>query len=450
MLQAGLLLWIRGCGATAPTTPDSRNCELLILPTVTISLMKPTLVLLAGLSLLALRGTAAARATAPAAVDVWVSPHAQAIRERVNAAYAAIEGWTATIVTDIYLLQDGVVTTRTSKQTERYLRSSGLVGYYASLKINDDSTMAVSCQDLTVFRILSRRNNKLFGVVMPASEFSRRTFWETFESFVTQANYVRWTGRETVAGQTCDVVELTRLRRKTPGVEGAVVAVTSTRFYVNSAGLIERLTIATDDESGAQTSISDHRITYDAKAQLTPEDFSRERFERDAAVVLQGEPMPELEDRMSFAVGASLPDMAFTGWADGKPFRLSDLKGRVVVVETWASWCHFCKEAFPTYEKMRQKLADQDVVFVAVSFDEKLANYEKWMKQHAGDYGFKFGRVDAAEPMKALKEFRGALPAFYVLGRDGKIVGSYSGWGYARGAEDPRLLAALRAAGVKL
>lgn len=44
---------------------------------------------------------------------------------------------------------------------------------------------------------------------------------------------------------------------------------------------------------------------------------------------------------------------------------------------------------------------------------------------------------------------RGSLPAFYVLGRDGKIVSSYIGYGYGRGGEDPRLLTALRAAGIK-
>jgi thiol-disulfide isomerase/thioredoxin len=142
--------------------------------------------------------------------------------------------------------------------------------------------------------------------------------------------------------------------------------------------------------------------------------------------------------------------MAFIGWADGKPFRTSELKGKVVVVETWASWCHFCKEAFPFYEKTRQALADQDVVFVAVSFDSKLAEYEKWMKQHGADYGFKFGRVDSPDPTKAMWEFRGSLPAFYVLGRDGKVISSYLGYGYGSGNEDPRLLAALRTAGIKI
>jgi thiol-disulfide isomerase/thioredoxin len=142
--------------------------------------------------------------------------------------------------------------------------------------------------------------------------------------------------------------------------------------------------------------------------------------------------------------------VSFIAWADKQPFRISDLQGKVVVVETWASWCHFCKEAFPYYEKMRQQLATQDVVFVAVSFDAKVADYEMWMNAHADGYGFKFGRIDAPDAKAALKEFRGALPSFYVLGRDGKILSSYMGYGYGSGGEDPRLLAALREAGVKL
>jgi hypothetical protein len=99
---------------------------------------------------------------------------------------------------------------------------------------------------------------------------------------------------------------------------------------------------------------------------------------------------------------------------------------------------------------MRRKLAAQDVVFVAVSFDHQPAAYEKWMKANSANYGFKFGLVDAPNAKEAMKEFKGALPAFYVLGRDGVIVSSYGGWGYPIGAEDPRLLAGLRAAGVEL
>lgn len=390
-------------------------------------------------------------AAADEATRPWISPQAQAVRDRVTAARAAIDGWTATIVMESTLFASGSAKTRNMQTTERYLRSHGPAEYYAATHSNEEGRFAiVKCQDLAVNRLVFRNSKGVQGTVSPADAFNRPEFWLKFDLAFTDSDFVRWAGHESFGGQSCDVVEAVDLEHRASDSPNAVTAISTTRFFVSRAGLIERITYARDEKSGQQSDWLDQRITYDSKAHLTPEDFSQASFERDAvAAVLNGQPMPVLKEEV-FAVGDTLPEMTFTGWPDGKPFRISYLKGKVVVVETWASWCYFCKEAFPTYEKARRALADQDVVFVAVSFDQKLSDYEKWMKQHAGDYGFKFGRVDAEDPMKAMKEFRGSLPGFYVLGRDGKIVSSYLGFGYGRGNEDPRLLAALRAAGVTL
>jgi thiol-disulfide isomerase/thioredoxin len=393
----------------------------------------------------------AAAAAAPlAAPDTWISPQAQVIRDRVNAAYSALEGWTATIVDEQHTMKEGVAKPVVIQTTERYLKSGGPTGYYAVTNRTPEFNLVnVTCQDLAEARFVFLARCRLGGTLSPADELNRPQFWRSFELSLAHTNYVCWAGQETVNGQTCDIVELTDLARRTPEAPQLVTGVTSTRYYVNAAGLIERITSAGDEKSGTSTFWSDRRITYDANAKLTPADFSRESFERDAAVVLQGQPMPELQEDVH-AVGGSLPDLAFIGWADGKSFRISDLKGKVVVLETWASWCHFCKEAFPFYEKTRKALVDQDVVFVAVSFDGKLADYEKWMKEHGDGYGFKFARVDSADIKKAIKDFRAMFPAFYVLGRDGKITSTYAGYGYGSGGEDPRLLAALRANGIKI
>jgi len=409
--------------------------------------MKPAPFVLACLVLAAVPFAAAAPLATP---DTWISPQAQAIRERVNAAYSALDGWTATIVSEVHTIEKGVVKTDTGHTTERYLKSGGPTGYYASIIVVEKNTYAFAkCQDLAEERFVYRGRNGPQGARSPAREENRPAFWAQFDLAIAHADYLRWVGTETVAGPTSHMVRADFLNGRTPDNPNAVTGVGTWRYYVNPAGLIERFTITRDDRSGTGTYWSEQRITYDVNAKLTPADFSHESFERDAAVVLQGKPMPVLTEQL-FAAGGTLPDMAFIGWADGKPFRTSDLKGKVVVLETWASWCHYCKEAFPFYEKTRQALADQDVVFVAVSFDQKLADYEKWMKQHGDGYGFKFARVDSADPAKAMKEFRGSLPAFYVLSRDGKITSAYLGYGYGPGGEDPRLLAALRANGIKI
>lgn len=381
----------------------------------------------------------------------WVSPQAQAVIDRIDAAYAALDGWTATIVNEERRNDKGVERAGVIRSEERYLRNAGSFPFYSSANYYQDQLVQMVAQDTEVFREINRGPEKFTGSLDDPIEELRPYVRNTFGFNLKRAEYVRVWGKEVFDGRECDVLELLNFS-PAPAAEGeakSTPVVTTMRCYVDDTGFIQRLVLSISRMDGTSSYRSDVRLTFDPQAKLSAADFTRAAFEREAAVRLNGTPMPELVES-SFKPGASLPDVTFTAWADKQPFRLSDLRGKVVVLESWASWCYYCKQAFPFYEKMRQKLADQDVVFVAVSFDQKLADYEKWMNAHAADYGFKFGRIDSEHPMKALEAFKGSLPGFYVLGRDGKIVSSYSGNGYAAGEEDPRLLTALRAAGVKI
>ena len=78
-------------------------------------------------------------------------------------------------------------------------------------------------------------------------------------------------------------------------------------------------------------------------------------------------------------VGDTLPDLA-TFKLEGK---LPDaLKGKVVIVDFWASWCLPCAESFPVLDELQKKYGDKLVV-IGVNVDEKAANMEKFLKKHA-------------------------------------------------------------------
>jgi thiol-disulfide isomerase/thioredoxin len=66
---------------------------------------------------------------------------------------------------------------------------------------------------------------------------------------------------------------------------------------------------------------------------------------------------------------APAPDLAFTG-PDGKPVRISDFKGQVVVVNMWATWCAPCKIEMPTLGKLQAVYAVQPLQVVAISTDK--------------------------------------------------------------------------------
>jgi peroxiredoxin len=67
--------------------------------------------------------------------------------------------------------------------------------------------------------------------------------------------------------------------------------------------------------------------------------------------------------------GDRAPEFALAS-LDGTPVRLSDLRGRVVMVHFWATWCPPCVEEMPTIEKLYRSLPSKDFAILAISVDE--------------------------------------------------------------------------------
>jgi thiol-disulfide isomerase/thioredoxin len=79
------------------------------------------------------------------------------------------------------------------------------------------------------------------------------------------------------------------------------------------------------------------------------------------------------------------PDVAFTG-PDGKPMHLADLKGQVVVVNFWATWCGPCKEEMPSLAALQKGYAAKPLKVVAISVDrlEDTAKAKDFLATHGG------------------------------------------------------------------
>jgi thiol-disulfide isomerase/thioredoxin len=85
------------------------------------------------------------------------------------------------------------------------------------------------------------------------------------------------------------------------------------------------------------------------------------------------------------AQGAAEPDNAFTG-PDGQVMKLAQLKGQVVVVNFWATWCGPCKEEMPSLARLAKDYADRGVKVVPISVDrlEDGAAARDFLKTHGG------------------------------------------------------------------
>lgn len=150
----------------------------------------------------------------------------------------------------------------------------------------------------------------------------------------------------------------------------------------------------------------------------------------------------------TLAVGAVAPDFATTD-AQGRPVKLSDYAGKIVVLDFWATWCGPCLASLPHTEKVAAEAKAQAVVVLAACTDDTRAEFDGWLKKNLALYPTLIFSHDAAEhgDERAAKKLYGVqgIPTQFVIGRDGKIAAVIVGYGEG----DPQLEEALAALGVK-
>ncbi len=121
------------------------------------------------------------------------------------------------------------------------------------------------------------------------------------------------------------------------------------------------------------------------------------------------------------AIGAMAPELAFKD-PDGNVRKLSDLKGKIVLIDFWASWCGPCRRENPNVRNIYAKYHDQGFEIYSVSLDRDAANWKKaiaddglvwpnhvsdlkqWQSEGAAIYGVR------------------SIPSTFLLDREGRIV----------------------------
>lgn len=79
--------------------------------------------------------------------------------------------------------------------------------------------------------------------------------------------------------------------------------------------------------------------------------------------------------------GASAPSFRLTD-VKGKEVTLDELKGKVVYLDFWATWCAPCIQALPHTERIRQRFNENEVVFVYINMDEDKSKWERYLTEH--------------------------------------------------------------------
>ena len=76
------------------------------------------------------------------------------------------------------------------------------------------------------------------------------------------------------------------------------------------------------------------------------------------------------------------PAPQFTVQDSDRTIALSDFKGKVVVLNFWATWCPPCVEEMPSLIQMQQRMKNKGIIVLAVSVDADKNNYDQFLKEH--------------------------------------------------------------------
>ncbi len=123
-------------------------------------------------------------------------------------------------------------------------------------------------------------------------------------------------------------------------------------------------------------------------------------------------PPPIIETKQVYDVA---PDVQFTK-LDGSPLRLTDLRGRVVLLNFWATWCIPCRSEIPSLNAMQKDLDSRGLSVIGVSYDDTADLVQQFQKDIRQDYQVVLGGRDVGSQLPA-----SPLPTTYLIDRQGRI-----------------------------
>ena len=116
-------------------------------------------------------------------------------------------------------------------------------------------------------------------------------------------------------------------------------------------------------------------------------------------------------------VGAPVPAIKVESLA-GKKIDVASYRGRVLLLDVWASWCGPCKQELPMLDAMARRLKGQGIDVLAVSVDQERANVDKFLKGH-GHWSLTIAHDPAGAIAERLQPDK--MPTSYVIDRSGIV-----------------------------
>jgi len=243
-------------------------------------------------------------------------------------------------------------------------------------------------------------DQKGMGLLIGAAELVLKDFRakEPFQNTLDSEN-VRYDGVAVVSGKPCHIIHV---------------------FFANDSSLEERLWFFSVDDylprkvqtiSGGGSirvlTLSEMKLNIEINPSIffidAPEEYSVEVYQG------FGKSQPALSN------GELAPDWTLSD-SGNINHSLSDFRGKLVVIDFWATWCGPCRMVMPFLQKIHEEYKDKDIIVIGINTYES-GDPVKFMQDKSYTYRLLLNGDDVA------KEYRvNGIPTLYVIGHDGKIL----------------------------
>ena len=106
---------------------------------------------------------------------------------------------------------------------------------------------------------------------------------------------------------------------------------------------------------------------------------------------------------------------------DGKPANSENWRGKVLVLNFWASWCPPCVEEMPALDRIAQEYASKNVLIVGIGIDSP-SNIREFLQKTPVSYPIVLGGLEGSNLSKQMGNTQGALPYTVVINPKGKSI----------------------------
>jgi len=127
---------------------------------------------------------------------------------------------------------------------------------------------------------------------------------------------------------------------------------------------------------------------------------------------------------VAIAAPKEAPDFALPRTGDGKTVKLSDFKGKVRIVNFWATWCPPCRAEIPHFVSMYKDLKGKGVEIIGISLDQKGdAAVAPFVKENKMNYPVVLGDENVVSAYGGIR----GIPTTFIVDRQGRIVKKFVG-----------------------